>query len=287
MADALHFSKAAERLFVTQPTMSHRLAELETQIGTPLFDRSGKAVRLTQAGEVFRSYAKRCIDEIDAGCSALAELEGLQRGVLRIGVTQSFIHKLMPPILGEFFGSYPAVRLQVEETTALQIEQGLADGRLDLGIAFAPTVLEDTELEPILEERLMLVTGRDHPLAPRQRMPIAELQGWPLALLTRDFSTRRLIETYFAQVGIDPPVVCETNTITLMLGLVKSCNVVSVVPESAIDDSAQVHVIALEDPVPVRVSALLWSRHNYRTLAANTFAKLVRERFVDKLPVRS
>ena len=67
MADSLHFSKAAEKLFVTQPTLSHQLAELETQLGTVLFDRAGKAVRLTQAGEIFRVYAKRSIDEIEAG----------------------------------------------------------------------------------------------------------------------------------------------------------------------------------------------------------------------------
>jgi LysR family cyn operon transcriptional activator len=85
VAESLHFSKAAEKLFVTQPTLSHQLAELETQLGTTLFDRAGKAVQLTQAGEIFRAYAKRSIDEIEAGCSALAELEGLQRGELSIG----------------------------------------------------------------------------------------------------------------------------------------------------------------------------------------------------------
>jgi len=286
VAESLHFSKAAESLFVTQPTLSHQLAELETQIGTPLFDRSGKAVRLTQAGEVFRAYAKRSMDEIDAGCSALAELEGLQRGVLRIGVTQSFVRRLMPPIFGEFLRRYPSIHLNVDEMTAPQIERRLADGVLDMGIAFAPTVLEDTELEPILEERLLLVIGRNHPLAARRRVRMAELAGVPLVLLSREYSTRQLIDAYFAKVDSAPTVVCETNTIDLMIGLAKSAGLAAILPESAVEKTAQIRALSIVEPVPVRISALLWSRHKYRTLAAQTFAQIVRDRFVAQLPAR-
>jgi LysR family cyn operon transcriptional activator len=284
VAESLHFSKAAEKLFVTQPTLSHQLAELEAQIGTPLFDRSGKAVLLTQAGEIFRAYAKRSIDEIEAGCNALAELEGLQRGELSIGVTQSFVHRLMPPIIGEFIERYPAVRLDVEEMTANQIERQLADGALDLGIAFAPTVLEETELEPILEERLLLVARSDHALANRSQVRMAELEGVRLVLLRREYSTRQLIEDYLAKAGVKPVVACETNTIDLMRGLAATTDLAAILPESSVEKSPHLCVLPLVDPVPVRTSALLWSRHKFRTLAAKTFAQIVRDRFVSGMP---
>src|SRR4051812_9394432 len=155
-ADTLHFSKAAEQVFVTQPTLSHQIAELETHVGTPLFDRSGKAVRLTEAGRLFALHAARALRELESGWTELRELEGLQRGELNIGTSQSFLRKLFPPVLGEFMNRYPNVRLEIQEMTATEIERRLAAGSLDLGIAFAPSVLEDTELEPILEERLLL-----------------------------------------------------------------------------------------------------------------------------------
>lgn len=284
VAQSLHFSKAAEKLFVTQPTLSHQLAELEAQLGTPLFDRSGKGVRLTQAGETFRAYAQRSIDEIEAGCNALAELEGLQRGDLSIGVTQSFVHRLMPPIIAEFLTRYPAVHLDVQEMTAGQIERQLAEGVLDLGIAFAPSALEDTELEPILEERLLLVARRDHPLANQPSVRMAELAGVPLVLLRRDYSTRQLIEDYMAQAGVKPTVACETNTIDLMRGLAGVSNLAAIMPESSVEKSPQLCVLPLVDPVPKRTSALLWSRHKFRTLAAKTFAQIVRDRFVLGMP---
>jgi len=280
VAQSLHFSKAAEKLFVTQPTLSHQLAELEAQLGIPLFDRSGKGVRLTQAGETFRAYAQRSIDEIEAGCNALAELEGLQRGQLSIGVTQSFVHRLMPPIIAEFLARYPAVHLDVQEMTASQIERQLADGVLDLGIAFAPSALEDTELEPILEERLLLVARRDHPLANQPSVRMAELAGVSLVLLRRDYSTRQLIEDYMAQAGVKPTVACETNTIDLMRGLAAASGLAAILPESSVEKLPDLCVLPLVDPVPMRTSALLWSRHKFRTLAAKTFAQIVRDRFV-------
>jgi LysR family transcriptional regulator, cyn operon transcriptional activator len=283
-AESLHFSKAAEKLFVTQPTLSHQLAELEAQLDTALFDRSGKAVRLTQAGELFRAYAKRSIDAIEAGCSALAELEGLQRGELSIGVNQTFLYRLMPPIISEFIERHPAVRLHVDEMTATEIERHLADGVLDLGIAFAPSVLEDTELEPILEERLLLVARHDHPLATRTQVRMAELRDVALVLLNREYSTRQLLEEYMAQAGVTPTVACETNTVELMRGLAGSSPLAAIMPESSVDKAPHLCVLPLVDPVPVRTSALLWSRHKFRTLAAKTFAQLVRDRFASATP---
>lgn len=284
VAESLHFSKAAESLFVTQPTLSHQLAELEAQIGTPLFDRAGKAVRLTQAGEIFRGYARRSIDEMEAGCNALAELEGLQRGDLRIGVTQSFVRRLMPPIIGEFRQRHPAIRLHVDDMPANQIERQLREGALDLGIAFAPSLLEETELEPILEDRLLLVTRRDHPLGSRREVRMCELAGVALVLLSRDYSTRQLIDDYLRQAGVEADIACETNTIDLMIGLAMTSDLAAILPESAIQKMEEVCVLPIVDPAPVRTSALMWPRHKYRTLAARTFAQIVRDRFVARLP---
>jgi LysR family cyn operon transcriptional activator len=282
-AESLHFSKAAEQLFVTQPTLSHQLAELEAQLGTPLFDRSGKTVRLTHAGTVFRDHARRSIAEVEAGCRALVELEGLQRGEITMGVNQSFVHRLLPPILGEFITRYPGLQLRVDEMSAGEIERRLAEGSLDLGIAFAPTVLEDTELEPILDERLMLVVRAGHPLAQRPQVRLAELAGIPLVLLSREYATRRLIEKHLAEAGVVPQVACETNTVALMRGLAAASDLAAILPESSVEESPQLRVLPLVDPVPLRTSAILWPRHRFRTLAARTFAALLRERFASAL----
>jgi LysR family cyn operon transcriptional activator len=201
-------------------------------------------------------------------------------------VNQSFVHRLMPPIISEFIERHPAVQLHVDEMTANEIERHLAEGLLDLGIAFAPSVLEDTELEPILEERLLLVARRDHPLASRAQVRMAELEDIPLVLLKREYSTRQLIEQYMAEAGVTPKVACETNTIELMRGLAGTSGLAAIMLESSVEKAPHLCVLPLVDPVPVRTSALLWSRHKFRTLAAKAFAQLVRDRFASTMPGR-
>jgi LysR family cyn operon transcriptional activator len=279
VAHTLHFSKAAENLFVTQPTLSHQLSELETRIGMPLFDRTGGTVRLTQAGLVLLEYAKRSLDAVEEGCTALSELEGLQRGDLRLGVTQSFIRRQMPPIIDIFRQRYPAIQLHILDLNASQIERQLAEGSIHLGIAFAPATMEDTEVETILEERLMLLVRRDHPLASRGQLTWQQVSEHPLVLLTRSYSTRQMIDDYFSEAGVQPTVACETNTIDLMVGLAASTDMAAILPEHAVHPTTEMSMVGIVDPVPMRTSAIMWPRHRYRTLGALTFAQIVKESF--------
>ena len=267
VAETLHFSKAAEKVFVTQPTLSHQIAELETHIGMPLFDRAGKTVRMTEAGRLFAVHAIRALKELESGWTALRELEGLHRGTLNIGASGSFVRKLFPPIIGEFISRYPSVKLNIEEMTATEIERRLADASLDLGIAFAPSVLEDTELEPILEERLLLVVGPEHPFAERTSIPLVELDGTPMVFFTKGYSTRKMVDRYFENAGANLNLVCETNSIEVMLGIVTQTGVATILPEGTIERSPAIRVVSIVEPEPIRVSALLWSRHSFRTFA--------------------
>lgn len=279
VADTLHFSKAAESLFVTQPTLSHQLAELESQLGAVLFDRSGGVVRLTQAGEILRGYAQRSLDEIEQGCQALTELEDLQRGELRLGVTQSFIRHLMPPIVAKFSRQHPQIRVQILNLTAAQIERQLADGSIHLGIAFAPAVMEETQVEVILREQLLLLVRQDHALGGRDSVTWLQLGEHPLVLLSRSYSTRQTIDGFFADSAVEPLIVCETNTIELMINLVASAGWATILPESAVQHSRETRTVGIVDPTPVRTSALMWPKHRHRARAAIAFANIVKDQF--------
>jgi len=280
-ADTLHFTKAAQRLSVTQPTLSHQIAQLEAHLGGPLFNRIGKQVRLTESGAVLKNYARRAVLELEAGWLALAELEGMIRGDLRIGVIQSFSRTLLPSILGNFITKYPGIHLNIREMTGLEIEQALADSSLDLGIAFAPTALDGTEVEPVLEERLLLVVAPDNEFAKRDRVRLAELHRKSFVLLSKDFLTRRLIDRYLDQVGAKPNVVCQTNSMEVMLGAIAQSSVMTIVPEHGLRlDAERYRAIPLCEPTPVRTSALLWPKFSYRSASARMFGQMMRDRFL-------
>jgi LysR family cyn operon transcriptional activator len=284
-ADTLHFTKAAERLSVTQPTLSHQIAQLEAHLGGPLFDRVGKQVRLTESGALLKTYADRAIRELEAGRLALSELEGMIRGDLRIGVIQSFSRTLLPSILGGFIMTYPGIRLNIRELTGFEIEQGLAAGTLDLGIAFAPTVLDSAEVEPVLEERLLLVVGPENEFARRKWVRLSELDGKSVVLLGKEFLTRRLIDKYLEEVGARPNIVCETNSMEIMLGAIAESGICTIVPEHGLrSGDARYRAIPLREPTPVRTSALLWPKHSFRSASARTFGQMMRDRFLSGRP---
>jgi len=282
-ADTLHFTKAAERLAVTQPTLSHQIAQLEASLGGPLFDRIGKQVRLTESGALLKAYADRAVRELAAGRLALSELEGMIRGDLRIGVIQSFSRTLLPAILGGFITRYPGIRLNIRELTGFEIEQALAAGTIDLGIAFAPTVFDTAEVEPILEEQLLLVVGPDNEFARRKWVRLSELDGKSLVLLGTEFLTRRLIDKYLEQAGVRPNVVCETNSMEVMLGAIAESSVCTILPQHGLRaGDERYRAVALREPTPVRTSALLWPKHSFRSASARTFGQMMRDRFLNR-----
>ncbi len=279
VAERRHFTQAAEKLNVTQPTLSHQIADLEQQLGTPLFDRVGKSVRLTEAGALFRTYAENSLRQIESGRAALAELRGLERGELRIGASQSFVRRLLPPVLGRFAESFPGVALDVREMSALVIETGLISGELDIGLAYAPAILPEITVEPLFDERLLLVVRHDHPLAHRKQISLSELDGVALALFTSGYTTRQLLDTMLGQVGVSPRIVAVSNSVSVLVGLAESTNVGTIVLESALSHQEDFAVVALTDPTPKRTSALMWPTNTFRSAAAQRFAAMLREAF--------
>ncbi len=132
----------------------------------------------------------------------------------------------------------------------------------------------------------MLVVGRNHELARQNSIRVAELSGVPIVFFTQVYSTRALIERCFETANATLNLVCETNSIDVMLGVVLQTNVATILPEGAIEKHHDIHVLQIIEPVPLRVTALLWSRHNYRTFAARAFAEITREHFLSTLPLK-
>jgi len=282
VAETCHFTRAAEALYVSQPTLSQQIGQLEKELGAPLFDRIGKKVRLTQAGEVFRAYALRALREMDEARVALAELEGLERGALCVGAVQTVNAFLLPEIVARFARAHSGVTLHVEELSGDDIERGLLEGRLNVGIGFVPPASGDIEAQPLFGEELVLAAPTNHRLARRRAVRLHELDGEPLALLSRDFCTRRLFDQSARQAQIAPRVVVEMNSIEALLATVRASGIATVLPALALRGEAErdaapnangpcLHAIALSDPTPRRSVGLMWRRHAYRCAATRAF----------------
>jgi DNA-binding transcriptional LysR family regulator len=190
------FSRAAERLYRTQPAVSLAIRKLEDTLGQPLFVRGARPVRLTDAGTVLREYAERLINLRDEVKKGLSELEGLKRGELSVGVNESSIHALLAAI-ATFRQRHSGVQIRVHRMFSRDIPHEVVNYRLDLGaISFVP---RDPQLQAteILKDELTLVVPPKHPLAKRREVDVEELGDEDfVAHIVESPYRRRVIELF-------------------------------------------------------------------------------------------
>jgi LysR family cyn operon transcriptional activator len=282
LAGSLNFTRAAERLHVTQSTLSHQIKQLEDEIGSALFDRSGKRVALTEAGDEFLHHCTRALQEIDLGLGALRHNASDVTGELRIGSTHTFNLGFIPDCIASFHERHPRVKVVVEELSADQIAQRLQQGSLDLGIAYRPSAPGSLQFEPLYNEEMVLVVARGHALARRKRVRMVELNGLPMALLPASFVTRQMLDECFSSCGAHPQVVAEINTLAPMMELVAKTQLASIVAANAVTSVLGLVVVRLESPTPVRTPGMLWSPLAREAAPTRAFSAIVR-----KLAMRS
>lgn len=219
IAELNNLSRAAEKVFVAQSTLSHALRQLEDELGIALFDRVGRSIRLTQAGRVFRDYASRTLNEAMRATRAVHELNDLEGGTFTLGAIPVFPLSFLPQAVSSFNQHYPKVRITVHDLLAAELEEKLALGTLDLGIAFHPASRDEVESEYLFTERLVLAVGVNHPLAKKRRVRWKALDSVPLALLGQQFSTRNLIEETSRSAGAKLQVAVEMDTAESLLAV--------------------------------------------------------------------
>ncbi len=278
VADALHFTKAAQGLPVSQPALSAQIKQLEQEVGVPLFDRVGRSVQLTRAGVVFREHARRALREMELAQVAIAEEEGLQRGTLRVGVVQTVNAYLVPDIVSRFSTLHPRVLLKFDELSGPDLEDRIRNGGVDLGIGFAPAGSDRIECQPLFEEDFVLIASSRHRLASRRRLPLSVLADQPLVLLPAIYCTRRLLDASFEQAGIKPRVTVEMNSIDGILATVRTSRLATLLPRLALGlkGHGTLRSVPLTNPTPRRGVGLLWKKGGYRSGAAKALTDQVR-----------
>ncbi len=276
LANSLNFTRAAERVHVTQSTLSHQIRQLEQEIGQPLFERVGKRVLMTDTGHAFVPYARRALQEIDLGLADLKQSRQALTGEVRIGATHTFNQSFIPQCVASFLQRHPTVKVVIEELAADAIAAALQANQLDFGVAYRPEASNSLVFEPLLHEELMLAVGSHHPLAQRRRIRMVELHREPLVLLPDTFATRRLLDECFRAAGATPAIVAEMNTVAAMLGLVQRAPIGAIIAPSAVSSLAGLHLVPMEDPTPLRIPGLLFDPSREPTRPALVFAALLR-----------
>ncbi|WP_248916601.1 transcriptional regulator CynR [Pseudomonas moorei] len=276
VADHGGFTRAAEALHVSQPTLSQQIRQLEEALGVSLFDRTSRTVKPTDAGQAYIECARRVLVELEAGKRALHDVKDLSRGSLRLAMTPTFIAYLVGPLVRDYVARFPNIHLEIFELSMDDIESGLAEDSLDIAIAFDQVRNADIESIPAFTETLGLMVGRAHPLYESEgaltNEAVAQLE---FALLTADFVTRTRIDEYFAQGQITPKVAIEVNSVNTLLEVIRHTAMATILPEPIATSDRALRRIPLAGEAPRRGAALLRRKNNYHSAASLAFVQLV------------
>jgi len=212
VADLTSFSAAAQRLKLSQPSVSYQVKELEETLGLPLLDRLGKRVQLTEAGNVLYNYARRMLDVLDEATVVIEEMRGIQRGTLRVGASTTVGIYLLPAALGAFKKLHPGLVISLEIGTRARVQDQVLRNELDLAVV--GPALKDPELAiiPFLSDELAVVAPAGHPLAGRRGLTLKDLADQPFIMREASSGSRLSLEKAARKAGAKLRVAMELGS---------------------------------------------------------------------------
>jgi DNA-binding transcriptional LysR family regulator len=227
VARAGSIRKAADRLNVTASAVNRRIADLEDELGTQLFERRPRGVRLTAAGEIFVRYLRDQNGQVERMKSQIEDLKGLRRGTVRIACSQALALDFLPRQIAEFRKTHPMVSFDVQVADHEWAMAALAAYEVDLVIVFRPPYL--TSFQPLmtLEQQLVVVMPRGHPLASRRVVRLSDCAAYPVALPSRSIGGRQLLDEVSARTGLTFNIAAESNSFEMLRGLVTNAGLIS------------------------------------------------------------
>jgi DNA-binding transcriptional LysR family regulator len=208
VAHHLSFARAAEELHLSPPAVSMQVSDLEATLEVPLFERTGRRIALTTAGEYFLVHARRLLGTLKDAEDTIARLRGVQTGRLSIGV-QSTAKYFMPRLLAGFMREHPGVDMKLEVGNRQTLSELLARNDVDLAVMGTPPRELDFRVEPFAAHPLGVIAAPEHPLASLPHIPPALLDREPFIVREPGSGTRAAMERYFADMRIKPPVIME------------------------------------------------------------------------------
>ncbi len=205
------FTRAAEELHLTQPTVSMQIRKLTECVGVPLFEQIGKKIFLTTAGKELQTTCRDMLGRLDRFGMSVADLRGLKQGHLQIAVVTTAKY-FTPRLLGPFCQRYPGIEVSLKVTNRERILARLADNEDDLYILGQPPVELDVHYEPFMENPIVVVAPLNHPLAGQKRIPLARLAEEPFLMREAGSGTRKALERLFTEHGLTPKVRMELGS---------------------------------------------------------------------------
>ncbi|MBL6447957.1 LysR family transcriptional regulator [Fulvivirga sp. 29W222] len=273
--ELLNFTEAASHLYISQSTLSQQIKQLEEELGVLLFERIGKRIKLTEAGELFSTYALQSINSANSGLQLLKDLNELNTGELKIGVTHGLRHLLTSALI-EFSKRYPKITVQVTFGTSDELVEKLEKLELDFALSF-----QDVEMKKhfnyllLFESPMCLVASNASPMTKRKDIQLNDIAPLPLVLPAKGFSTRHFLNNSVQDKHMSLNVAMEINDIPTLLELVKTGNHFTILAKTTVHDTKGVVTIPIKEKNMIRRGVAISMKEVYEKKATQEFYKVI------------
>ena len=279
VAETRHFGRAAERCFVSQPSLSASVKNLEEELGVQLFERGKRGVFLTEAGEQIVAQARRALEEANRVKAVARQGRDPLKGVLRLGIIHTVAPYLLPDLVGALRRGAPGMPLDVEENMTATLDRMLRSGELDAVVLALPYEGPGVETAPLYEEVFKVVAPARHALARKKTIAVEELDAGELLLLPVGHCFRDQVLDACTEFSRPPEPGRQGNSLETLRSMVASGLGVTVLPATALTSrhaNPLVKAIEFSNPQPVRRIALAWRRGFHRQAALEKLIGTIR-----------
>jgi DNA-binding transcriptional LysR family regulator len=281
VAELGSFSRAADALFLTQPTVSEHVRALEDSLGVQLLDRLGRGTTPTRAGTLLLGYARRMLALSREAAQAIEQFQGCVSGELTIGGSTIPGEYVVPELIGAFRGKYPDVRISLLIGASREVQAWVEDGRVEIGVVGAAPSSRAIEGRPLMADELVVVVGAEHPWATRDTVSLEDLKAEPMIVRERGSGSRETFERALEGVGLDLGafrIVGEIASTQAIKQAVRAGVGVSLISRRAVVDECRARLLAcvtIRDLTITRAFHLITHRDRSRSPLAQAFLTFV------------
>ncbi len=280
VANQRSFSRAAEALFLTQPSVTARIQALERDLGERLFERSGRGVRLTEVGACFLPHSERVLQVLAAGRDAIDSLRNLQSGSLILASATTVSTYILPGLLKTFRSRFPRVEVSVRTGRSEQVLQMLLSDEAQVGLVRA-VYHQDIETKGLIEDELVLVANSGHDLADTGSITVEQLGDYPFIFFDRNSSYYSLAQGLFRQHGVVPRTQMELDSMEATKKMVEEGLGIAMLPRIAVQRELETDILREIEitgmPTATRQIALISRRSRPLGPVAQAFVDIVQE----------
>lgn len=265
-------SKAAELLYLSQPSVSLQIKALERELGVKLFERRGPRISLTYDGQQLLELARPLVEGMDTIEEAFAsKRESADRGIVNIAAGGSTIQYILPPFVEKFMQTHPLVDVRLHNVTGKSGLARLREGGADFAVGPMLDTPSDIEFHPVVYQEPMLVTRKDHPLAKRKRVGLKDVSKYPLILPPKEQSTYRFVEAVFNENSLDYEVKLEVGGYDVIKQYVRLGLGISIVMSHCLGEGDGLHAVPLGRYFPKRAYGVVLLKDKRLSPAAKEF----------------